>query len=247
VGISLAVLNAIAYDAVVWCEWAGRLPSAPDGPDTTRNVPPTFEVALSATALMTVLLVVSTTVVGMLVHAVRRHEADLTAANARLEDLSQRDPLTSLFNRRHLFARIEHELERVKRGHTMALVMLDLDAFKHINDGQGHLKGDLLLKEVADALLACTRVVDTVARYGGDEFMIVLPDTDAAQAHLVAERITESVRKVGLKFDTDRPVTASVGVAVATANDSIASAMRRADENAYRAKQSGGNRVVESA
>jgi diguanylate cyclase (GGDEF)-like protein len=247
VGISLAVLNAIAYDVVVWLEYARRLPAAPDGPDATRNLPPTFEVALSATALMTVLLVVSTAVVGMLVTALRRHERDLTTANARLEDLSQRDPLTSLFNRRHLFARIEHELERVKRGHTMALVMLDLDAFKHINDGQGHLKGDLLLKEVADALLACTRVVDTVARYGGDEFMIVLPDTDAAQAHLVAERITESVRKVGLKFDTDRPVTASVGVAVATANDSIASAMRRADENAYRAKQSGGNRVVESA
>jgi diguanylate cyclase (GGDEF)-like protein len=247
VGVGLAVLNAIAYDAIVWAEWAGKLPFAPDGPDATRGVPPTFEAALAATGLVTVLLIASTAVVGMLVHSVRVHEADLTSANRRLEDLSLRDPLTSLFNRRHLFTRLEHELARVKRGHSLAVVMLDLDGFKHINDEQGHLRGDLLLKEIASALGTSTRVVDVAARYGGDEFMVVLPDTDATDAHLVAGRIATSVRAVGVKFDEKRPVTASVGVAIATADDAIASIIRRADENAYRAKKSGGDRVMESA
>ena len=247
VGVGLAVLNAIAYDAVVWAEWAGKLPFAPDGPDATRDVPPTFQAALAATALVTVLLIASTAVVGMLVHSVRKHEADLTAANTRLEDLSQRDPLTGLFNRRHLFTRLEHELARAQRGHSLAVVMLDLDRFKHINDNQGHLRGDLLLKEIAGALVASTRVIDVAARYGGDEFMVVLPDTDAADAHVVADRIASAVRAVGVKFDAERPVTASVGLAIARADDGIASIIRRADENAYRAKKSGGDRVTESA
>jgi diguanylate cyclase (GGDEF)-like protein len=247
VGVGLAVLNAVAYDSTVWAEWSGRLSFAPDGPDLTRGIPPTFEAALAATSLVTVLLVASTTVVGMLVHAVRKHERELMAANTRLDDLSQRDPLTGLFNRRQLFARLEHELARVKRDHALAVVMLDLDRFKHINDGQGHLRGDLLLKEIAGALSAATRTVDLAARYGGDEFMLVLPDTGSADAHVVAERITSAVRAVGAKFDAQRPVTASVGVAIAHTDDSIASIIRRADEAAYRAKKSGGDRVDETA
>ncbi len=247
VGVGLAVLNALAYDAVVWSEWAGKLPFAPDGPDATRGVPPTYQAALAATALVTVLLIASTTVVGMLVHSVRKHEAELTRANKRLRDLSERDPLTGLFNRRHLFVSLEHELERVKRGHALAVVMLDLDAFKHINDDQGHLRGDLLLKEIAGALGASTRVIDVAARYGGDEFMVVLPDTEPSSAHVVADRITSAVHAVGMKFDAERPVTASVGVAIAHADDGLASIIRRADENAYRAKKNGGNRVIESA
>jgi diguanylate cyclase (GGDEF)-like protein len=247
VGVSLAVLNAVAYDVVVWAEWSRRIPFAPDGPDLTRDVPPTLQAAITATSLVTILLVTSTTIVGMLVHSVRKHETELTAANRRLDDLSQRDPLTGLFNRRQLFTRLEHELARVKRGHALAVVMLDLDAFKHINDGQGHLGGDLLLKEIALALTHVTREVDLAARYGGDEFMLVLQDTDARSAHVVAERITSAVRSVGTKFDAQRPVTASVGVAIAHVDDSIASIIRRADESAYRAKKSGGDRVEESA
>jgi diguanylate cyclase (GGDEF)-like protein len=243
VGVTLAALNALAYDTVVWAEWARRIPFAPDGLDSARGVPPTFEAAVSSTALVTVLLVASTTVVGMLVHAVRRHEQDLTAANARLEDISQRDPLTNLFNRRHLFTKLEYELARTRRGHSFAVVMLDLDGFKRVNDTQGHFRGDLLLREIALALGASTRQIDVPARYGGDEFMIVLPDSDVAQASVVADRITAAVREVGVKFDAERPVTASLGVAVAHADDSVASIIRRADENAYRAKQGGGNKV----
>jgi diguanylate cyclase (GGDEF)-like protein len=247
VGLTLAALNVIAYDAVVWAEWAQRIQAAPGGLDGTRGIPPTLQAASSAAALVTVLLIASTALVGMLVHAVRRHENQLTATNARLEDLSQRDPLTGLFNRRHLFTKLEYELARVRRGHAFAVVMLDLDGFKHVNDQQGHLRGDLLLKEIAGALGTSTRVVDVAARYGGDEFMIVLPDADAPQAGVVASRVSSAVHDVGLKFDAQRPVTASLGVAVAHADDSVASIIRRADENAYRAKQSGGNRVELSA
>jgi diguanylate cyclase (GGDEF)-like protein len=247
VGVTLAALNAIAYDLVVWAEWAKRIPFAPDGLDATRDVPPTFEAAASASVMVTVLLVASTTLVGMLVHAVRRHEADLTAANARLEDISQRDPLTGLYNRRYLFTKLEYELARVRRGQSFGIVMMDLDSFKRVNDLQGHLRGDLLLKEVASALSASTRAIDTAARYGGDEFMIVLPDADAAQARVVAERISAGVRDVGLRFDAQQPVTASLGVAVAHLDDSVASIIRRADESAYRAKREGGNKVELSA
>ena len=247
VGVTLAVLNAIAYDIIVWAEWSGRIPFAPDGLDGTRNVPPSLQAATASSVLVTVLLVATTTLVGMLVQAVRRHEADLIAANARLEDISQRDPLTGLFNRRHLFAKLEHELARARRGHPFGVVMLDLDGFKRVNDLQGHLRGDLLLKEIAGALGSSTRVIDVAARYGGDEFMIVLPDADAAQARVVAERVSAAVRGVGEMFDAERPVTASLGVAVAHADDSVASIIRRADESAYRAKQRGGNKVELSA
>jgi diguanylate cyclase (GGDEF)-like protein len=247
VGVTLAAFNAIAYDAVVWCEWARRIPSAPDGLDAARGIPPTFETALTSSVLVTALLVTSTALVGMLVHAVRRNEQELRAANTRLESLSQHDPLTGLFNRRHLFTKLEQELARLRRGHGFGVVMLDLDGFKQVNDLQGHLRGDLLLKEIAQSLNTSTREIDAAARYGGDEFLIVLPDADAEQARTVAERVTAAVRELGLRFDAQHPVTASLGVAVAHRDDSVASIIRRADENAYRAKKGGGNKVELSA
>jgi diguanylate cyclase (GGDEF)-like protein len=247
VGIALAALNALAYDAVVWAEYARWLPYAPDRDDATRTFVPTFAVAVTATALVTTLLVASTAVVGMLVHALRRHEADLTAANARLEDLSHRDALTGLYNRRFLFDSMERELARVRRGKPLAVLMLDLDGFKHVNDEQGHLRGDLLLDEIGKALAASTRIIDVAARYGGDEFVLLLPDTDAPSAELVAKRVTDAVKDVGTRFDAARPVTASVGVAVAHPDDSPASLIRRADESAYAAKKGGGDRVVLAA
>jgi diguanylate cyclase (GGDEF)-like protein len=175
---------------------------------------------------------------------VQQHEADLVAVNERLEQLSQLDPLTNLYNRRHLFARIEAELARVRRGRPLAMLMLDLDSFKKVNDTQGHLRGDVLLKEIAAALAATTRTSDVTGRYGGDEFAIILPDTEPEQAMAVAERVAKSVRDVSTKFDAVPPVTASVGIAIAEPADTVAGLLRRADENAYRAKRDGGDRVV---
>src|SRR5262249_10125157 len=151
----------------------------------------------------------STSIVALLVRQVRRREQELVEANARLEDLSQRDPLTELYNRRYLYERLDHELARVRRGHPLAVVMIDLDRFKAVNDAHGHLQGDRLLRDIAAAVASTTRVTDVPGRYGGDEFLIVLPDTDLERARTVAQRVAESVRTAGWRFEAPHPVTAS--------------------------------------
>jgi diguanylate cyclase (GGDEF)-like protein len=244
VGLVLAAVDAGGYVALVWSEHFGLLSYAPDVRELAAMGAPDTRHALAACLLVATFLFTSTFVVGTLVRSVERHEADLVAANLRLEDLSRRDALTNLFNRRYLLERLEGELARVKRGQKFALLMVDLDGFKRVNDLQGHLRGDLLLKEIADVLGATTRLSDVTGRYGGDEFVLLLPDTDEEQARVVAERITAGVRDVGARFDGGRPITASVGLAVGRRDDGAASILRRADENAYRAKKDGGDRVV---
>jgi diguanylate cyclase (GGDEF)-like protein len=241
---TLAVAGPLAFDAVVWAEHWGWLAFAPDAPQVQALGPPTLEHTLMASLFITVFVPASTAIVTALVRAVQKREAALVVANQRLEQLSQLDPLTNLYNRRHLFARIESELARVRRGRPLALVMVDLDHFKKVNDSEGHLRGDVLLKEIASELAATTRETDVAGRYGGDEFVVVLPDTDPEQARAVAERVAQSVRDAAQRFDSERRVTASVGIAVADAGDTVAALLRRADENAYRAKQGGGDRVV---
>lgn len=244
VAFALSIVGLVAYDAVVWAEWARWIPFAPDAPNMAALGPPTIDQALMATLFVTAFVPAGTAIVAALVRAIERREAQLVTANLRLEELSQLDPLTNLYNRRHLFARLEAELARVRRGRPLALVMVDLDGFKKVNDSQGHLRGDVLLKEIATSVAATTRTTDVAGRYGGDEFVVVLPDTDSEQARAVAERVAQSVREAATRFDEARPVTASIGIAVAEPSDTVAALMRRADENAYRAKQSGGNRVV---
>lgn len=145
IAYALGALAALTFDAVVWAEWAGWLAFAPDAPQVARLGPPPLEQTLMASMFVTVFVPAATAIVGLLVRAVGRREQALVTANARLEELSQLDPLTNLYNRRHLFARVEAELARVRRGHSLALVMIDLDGFKRVNDSQGHLRGDLLL------------------------------------------------------------------------------------------------------
>jgi diguanylate cyclase (GGDEF)-like protein len=244
VALALAMLGAAAYDALVWAEWAGWLSFAPDAPAIAALGRPALSDTIMATCFVTVFVPATTWIVTALVQRVHRREEMLVDVNRKLEELTQLDPLTNLYNRRHLFARIESELARVRRGHPLALVMLDLDRFKSVNDSLGHLRGDVLLKEIATALGATTRTTDVAGRYGGDEFVVVLPDTDAMQAQTVAERLAASVRDAASRFDATRPVTASVGVALAEGSDTVAALLRRADENAYRAKQNGGDRVV---
>jgi len=241
---TLAIVGPAAYDAVVWAEHMGWLAFAPDAPDLAALGPPPLAHTLMASIFISVFVPASTGIVTALVRAVQKREADLVVVNERLEQLSQLDPLTNLYNRRYLFARIEAELARVRRGRPLAMLMLDLDSFKKVNDTQGHLRGDVLLKEIAAALAATTRTTDVAGRYGGDEFAIILPDTVPEQAMAVAERVTKSVRDVSAKFDAVPPVTASVGIAIAEPADTVAALLRRADDNAYRAKRDGGDRVV---
>jgi two-component system cell cycle response regulator len=124
----------------------------------------------------------------------------------------------------------------------MAVLMMDLDGFKHVNDEQGHLAGDALLKQIAQKIVQAMRVIDVVGRFGGDEFVVLLPDTDSEQAEIVAERVVRTVRELGTAADPRRPVTVSVGVTIPRIDDDVTVVLNQADEAAYAAKQEGGDR-----
>ncbi|MCE2899955.1 MAG: GGDEF domain-containing protein [Gemmatimonadetes bacterium] len=171
------------------------------------------------------------------------------ADNARLEQLAQTDPLTQLLNRRALTERITAEMERALRyDSTMALLMVDLDHFKKVNDTYGHLVGDDVLRDVAQLLATTIRASDIVARYGGEEFLVLLPETDEVGAESFAERIRVAVEQHAFARDTifgPLGLTASVGVAVfpAARIESVEDLFARADAALYRAKADGRNRV----
>ena len=240
---TLAALGAAAYAGVLVVESIGLLPYAPDAPEWMQLSRPTPGGVVASAILVATLLGVSTFVVGRLVSAIRTNERQLLALNARLEALSQRDPLTQLFNRRYLLDRIDLELARTRRGHEAALLMIDLDGFKRVNDRFGHLHGDDLLKRVAEAISGSIRATDVAGRYGGDEFAVLLSDTAPDQALVAAERLVRSLREACATAEPEERVTASVGVAVALGDDDSRSLLRRADEKAYRAKEHGGDRV----
>jgi diguanylate cyclase (GGDEF)-like protein len=160
--------------------------------------------------------------------AERRH------VEARLRALSTTDPLTGLGNYRHLVATLENEIERAGRtGRPFALLFLDLDDLKVINDLFGHLVGSRALVRLADVLRLNSRVVDVAARYGGDEFAVVLPETDIVAAREVARRVAER-----LAADQELPpLTVSLGVAVFPRDGETAEALiGRADQTLYEMK-----------
>src|ERR1043165_3924115 len=138
---ALAALGVVAYGTVSLAEATRLLPYAPDVPEAAGYVPSVLGVA-RAVLLLGALVAVSTWVSERIARALHRRERQLRIANARLELLSQRDPLTHLYNRRYFVHRVEEELARTRRGHPMAVLMMDLDGFKHVNDERGHLAGD---------------------------------------------------------------------------------------------------------
>ncbi len=170
------------------------------------------------------------------------------ADNARLEQLAHTDPLTQILNRRALTERITAEMERALRyDATLALLMIDLDHFKRVNDTYGHLVGDDVLRDVAQLLTETIRGNDIVARYGGEEFLVLLPETDDAGAESFAERIRVAVEAHEFNSANEASVlrlTASIGVAVfpAARIESVEDLFARADAALYRAKADGRNR-----
>lgn len=168
---------------------------------------------------------------------VKERTAKLMATNEELFYLANHDFLTGTYNRRYLLELASAEFKRVRRyGLSLCLMMLDLDHFKVINDSQGHPVGDKALKEVAKTLLETVRDCDHVGRYGGDEFIIVLPETDVSDAMLIAERLREVLNSVKL--------TISIGVAKLERDDvHIETLIHRADHLLLKAKRSGRNRI----
>ncbi|MEO8639140.1 MAG: GGDEF domain-containing protein, partial [Chloroflexota bacterium] len=133
---------------------------------------------------------------------------------ARVLELSQTDPLTGLFNRSHLFPTLEQEVQRTRRsGRGFCVLMLDLDGLKAINDSMGHLRGDDVLRAVGGVITGSIRTVDSAYRYGGDEFLILLPETEFIGAYVVAEKIREGVEEIGESLATDLAATSvSIGL-----------------------------------
>jgi diguanylate cyclase (GGDEF)-like protein len=161
--------------------------------------------------------------------------------------LSLHDPLTRLFNRTFLFAVIEREIARAGRtNRRFSLLMLDLDGLKPINDRFGHYFGDRMLQAVAEAVRQGIRVIDTAARYGGDEFVVLLPETDTEGAAVVAEKLRRSVAAIRLNAGTDvLRSTISIGVVAFPDDGRTADALtNRADQVMYGAKRAGRDRVL---
>jgi two-component system, cell cycle response regulator len=163
-----------------------------------------------------------------------------------LERLVVSDPLTGLYNRRYLIDRVSQEMDRVDRyGGTLSFTMIDLDGFKAVNDRFGHVVGDRLLRAVGNEISRSLRTPDVAARYGGDEFAVILPQTQPEGALRVCERIHGALQRLSLSAgDEQVSITASLGVADYPASD-VACAedlIRAADEALYGAKRGGKNR-----
>ena len=163
----------------------------------------------------------------------------------RLEHLADHDSLTGLFNRRRFREELAREVHRMSRyGSKSAVLMIDLDNFKSVNDTFGHKAGDDLLWSVGGALRHRLRQTDILARVGGDEFAMLLPDTDGQQAQVVAENVLETLgRQIAVLGEQTVRVTASVGVALTDGLDAV-EVSEFADLAMYEAKQAGGNRVA---
>jgi diguanylate cyclase (GGDEF)-like protein len=171
--------------------------------------------------------------------------AKLERQAAELERLSHLDGLTGLRNRRSLDRHLASEVARARRsGDPLALLMLDIDHFKAINDRFSHTVGDEVLRKLARSLRQQLRDVDLSARFGGEEFVLLLPDTDAPGARQVAEKVRLAVEEgTGGTVHPELAVTVSVGVAMLAPGDDATDLLARADAMLYRAKQSGRNRV----
>ncbi len=162
-----------------------------------------------------------------------------------VRELSLRDGLTGCFNRGHALQALDTELRRVRRsGSPLSILMFDVDLFKAVNDRFGHLRGDEVLATIGARLGRIMRSSDLRCRYGGDEFLVIMPETPILGARQVAEGLRQDISSLTIGDDDRPPVTISIGLAVAVPGDLDATALiARADAALYRAKRAGGNQV----
>jgi diguanylate cyclase (GGDEF)-like protein len=169
----------------------------------------------------------------------------------RVEALSVTDDLTNLYNSRYLNQALHREAKRALRGgRPLSLLFLDLDGFKNVNDAHGHLLGSRALVETAEVIRSCSRETDIVARFGGDEFAVVLPDTNAQGARSVAERVRERLAGYQFLVSEGLDVRLTVSIGIATLPDAASSSdelIEAADAAMYRVKDRGKNGIEAAA
>ncbi len=187
-------------------------------------------------------------VIGLLIDKLHAQKAVLEKTNTSLKEESIMDELTGQYNRRHILFELEKEIERARRyKHTLAGIMIDVDDFKKYNDKYGHLFGDQILKEVTNVFDHCIRTIDVLGRYGGDEFIILLPEANPDTPKVVGERIKKAIGDHTIMFKKKAiKVTVSIGVHYFEdlANTDKKEFIDKIDQALYLAKTTGKNRVA---
>lgn len=215
----------------------GILPFRPMIP---LDIEPSLYINTSNTLIAGLFVIYQLSIAALLINGWKLRESNITK-------LTVTDPLTGMANRRHILELLELELTGQRNAQQpFSLVMIDIDHFKHINDTHGHWVGDIALTQVAKAINNCIRLDDRLGRYGGEEFLILLPDAGPTQASQVAERCRNAVEQLTLAKAPALSITASFGVTSCLKQqvshwDSL---IRQADDALYCAKENGRNQVV---
>jgi diguanylate cyclase (GGDEF)-like protein len=201
---------------------------------------------LSETGLWIVQTFNVAVVFAMAAYTARFYYGMVRSAERKLVELATKDSLTGLSNRGHMLALAEHEIARARRsGQHIALIIADIDHFKKINDGRGHEAGDKVLAHTGKLLASLCREQDVVARWGGEEFLILLPATVLASAHDIAERLRSEVAATPVVHGNScASCSLSLGVTTLAPSESFNTAIARADRALYRSKAEGRNRVT---
>jgi diguanylate cyclase (GGDEF)-like protein len=168
---------------------------------------------------------------------------ELLSKTTKLEEKASFDFLTKLYNRRKFNSFLEYEISKANRykEQHLSLLLVDIDYFKNVNDTYGHLVGDNILQEISKILTICSRDTDIVARWGGEEFVLMLPQTNIEQAFFVGEKLRATIEKH--KFDDVKHITCSIGVGQFHQNEDKDTLFKRVDAALYKAKNSGRNKV----
>ena len=176
----------------------------------------------------------------------RQLSSERTRMMQKLQKLATTDGLTKLYNSRSFYSQLELEVDRYNRyKHPLSLLLLDIDNFKEFNDNFGHLEGDKVLVRFSQIIKSCLRTNDSAYRYGGEEFTVILPETNGDEAKTVAQRIRSSLETEKFKPipDKNAKITISIGVTQYFPKEELSAFIRRADKAMYLSKKNGRNRV----
>jgi len=176
----------------------------------------------------------------------RQLSTERTRMMQKLQKLATTDGLTKLYNSRSFYSQLELEVDRYNRyKHPLSLLLLDIDNFKEFNDNFGHLEGDKVLVRFSQIIKSCLRTNDSAYRYGGEEFTVILPETNGDEAKTVAQRIRSSLETEKFKPipDKNAKITISIGVTQYFPKEELSAFIRRADKAMYLSKKNGRNRV----